>query len=388
MNENGHIYAPVGAEEVASLLGEASTDVGVLCRSKNINPYSLIRPTPFLSNRYDAPVSAMKTEPIGVARQSPSSNEYVWERKQWGYQVSFVGMPQNVNIIRDIAWYRPEMTDSDWANLSHFDGYIHNAVPSFYWGVTPTELMEGDIIDVWMSFGSAQEDIISPNGKANKGGVVSVLEVFGDAPFYCGVMISYNSTRHYYFNPNPINATDNNLVVINTGLSAVTSRTYEVTPFISNKAVPNGGAVPSDMRCYSLKFAPDFESYKTLTCMEAVIGITVRAVEWDVWGEITKIEIVIQNQTQFNFLVGNFRLVGYEYRTTAEPRKIDLYVDLDQLMINAGESVVKQVNTYVGWFDSSSTSAMLQLTAMGTRSIGGDVRYLESNFIQMKRERQ
>lgn len=266
MNENGHIYAPINTSDVAKVLKEKSNDVATLCMSEKINPYSLIRP---FSEEMTSPFSEVKdlrTARIG-ADKNLDNDGVKWERKLWGYQVPYEPTTTRLILggIRDIAWYRPTLRTSDHKNLEHFDGYLHNATPMFEWFVSA---ITGEPIFISFQFGNKQENIVSASGRANKGGVVSIPEVFGGEPFYFGVSIRINNstTVYDYISSSVVNPDEQLFGFIDTGRTAENATTYEVTPWISNNTLDTPNA-----RFYSLKFFDEYESYKTIrTAQESV----------------------------------------------------------------------------------------------------------------------
>lgn len=259
-HSNGHIYAPVSIEDVSEVLGVNSTDVGTLCMSERINPYSLIRPFSMPISSPTTLVSELKD--YHDSATLPSDGNVMWEARQWGYQVPYVAAPGRVDQVRERPWYRSTLKATDWKNLSHFDGYLHNARPSFSWNAS---VIAGQPISVFFFFGAPQNNMLSADGKGNNGGVVSILEVFGDAPFYFGVTIQRGTTSNYFFANEPINPSSTQTTgMIDTGMNAENGVTYTITPWIANKP-RSGNNLPTDFRCYGLKFAEEYESYMVIT---------------------------------------------------------------------------------------------------------------------------
>ena len=274
--KGSHIYAPVNVSEVAELLGENTHDVGRLCTSDKINPYSLIRPAPLLYPRYDFSVAQMKTADMGDLHTKPSDAVYNWEKRQWGWQVPYVGMPQNVDYIRDISWYRPPLKSNDYKSLNHFDGYKHNAQPMFDWGCA---LGIGFPISLNFVFYKQAEEVVSPTGKGNNGGNLSIPEIFGDMTYYAGALIrvGYGNNLHWYISDKAITP-DSALssVMLETDLYGQAGTRYSVTPFITNMPA-NGVNLPQGLRCYGLKFSDSYVSNIDRTLPQASIGISLEA---------------------------------------------------------------------------------------------------------------
>lgn len=279
VDEDKHIFAPVSIEDVASVLGEESLDVSTLCMSKNINPYSLIRPI-----KTDFPyteVSSMKTL-LHLGDLKNPTDDYKWEEKQWGYQVPYVGHPGEIEKIMDVPWYRPVPTDNTYKSLNHFDGYQHNASPFFYWF---TDAHAGQEMKVNILPGAKQTNIISSNGKGNKGGVISIPEVFGDKEFWCGCSIRMPSgggwSNHIHHTPINPNDTSYPIITIDTGIYPAANQTFMIIPWISNMDAPTYGSnisfVPKDFKCYGLKFADleDFKAFEAISIPDYTVSLGV-----------------------------------------------------------------------------------------------------------------
>lgn len=273
-NENGHIYAPVGIGDVKDVLREKSNDVGTLCMSENINPYSLIRPMPI--NVPWISVEQMRDMEIGNLKEG--NDIFKWVRKKWGYQVPYVTNPALIDNIKDVAWYRPNADLTHYKNLNHFDGYLHNVEPMLNWAVG--DLKAGDPIIVIIGFGAVQRDIVSASGKGNNGGVVSALEVFGGETFYYGVKIEYNGVFHFAYGESGIAPGSTSSGVIMTGLTAQAGTSYRFTPFICNKQATST-SIPQGLEVYNLKYAPDFDPTESVFVPELTVGATIRVLEID-----------------------------------------------------------------------------------------------------------
>lgn len=379
MNENGHIYSPVSVDDVKSTLKENSDDVGSLCMSSKINPYSLIRPTPSATPWIG--VEEMKTLQIGDLQSGNDS--YSWERKQWGYQVPYVGAPQDIPKIRDVAWYKPTPSNTDYKILNHFDGYLHRAVPSLYWSLGDVK-MDDEII-MMIGFGDVQNDIVSKNGVNNNGGVVSVLEVFGNEAFYYGAIIAWPGTTRWFISPEKIEPGQRGSGVLYTELKAVASRTYEITPFITDKA-PVGNNIAVGAKFYGLKFAPNFESYKTITIPEITISVTLRA-ETDSQRRITALYIGLHNQFNYIYRVSNFGIeitymgnskLGYPFTRTS-------YLGETITVSAKSDTEYKWNDIYIPWDSDGNTSIRIMGFGTLTSPNGGTAKQFQTNMIVISR---
>lgn len=381
-NDNGNITAPVNIDDVKKTLGLNIDDVGALCISDKINPYSLIRPIPAENPWVEA--KDMITERIG---EIPDSTEnYAWERKLWGYQVPYVRNPALIDEIKDIPWYRPNADMEHWKSLNHFDGYRHNVIPTFMWAVG--DVKPNDEIRVVLAFGSKQNDIISDNGKGNDGGVVSVIEVFGDSPFYYGVKIKYGSFFHFAYG-GPVVPGQATSGVINTGLLARANTTYEITPFISNK---EASQVTSDLQVYNLKFAPDFESTKTIVIPEIVTGVTIRALSIDnTDGHILTWELHIFNEYSVPYETEQIELTIIEQgRSNIYPLRRTMFitaesVGLSSFRVEAQDDALFTIDRPITWYAAAS-SISATIVGSGTlhRVPSGNAQPFSTNIMIME----
>lgn len=393
-NENGHIYAPVSVDEVRVVLGESSTDVGTLCMSKKINPYSLIRPMPV-----GAPwigVKEMKVQHLGDLPSSVGNEQ--WEYKQWGYQVPYVRGTVYLDEILEMAWRRPDADESHYKNIDHFDGYLHNIQPVFYWNVGSVggkgELVSEEEIIVILGFGLPQIDVVSSSGVKNNGGCVSVLEVFGGEEFYYGVRIKHSTYTNYFFSKEALTSESIPMGVIETGMKAVAGRRYEFTPFITN--LPVETANPRDLKFYNLKFAPDYVATKILTCAERTVSVGLRGLEWSddnelQLGYLTKVEIVVTNQFDYAFEINNLRLYVTEHGVTegaiggsAYPREYSVGL-LDTIRVGAKGSVHYEwdLGNSLRWL-SPITSTYARVRCGGTLQSNYGSKEIEPFWLEMR----
>lgn len=379
MTKNGHIYAPVGVNEVAEILGVNSYDVGELCTSERINPYSLIRPMPC-----DVPwieVKDMKVQHIGDIQ--PSNENYAWERKQWGYQVPYVKSVSLIEEIKDIAWYRPGADEKHYKTLSHFDGYRHDVEPTFLWAVG--DVKQGDEIIVMLAFGDMQPDIVSSSGKANPGGVVSVLEVFGDNPFYYGVQLKWHSGIRYAYG-GPVIPGQTTSGVVYTGETARANTQYEITPFICN--MNPIGHETTGMQVFNLKFAPNFVSSKTIVVPELVSGASIRALTTAEDGHILTWELHLFNEFPYAMQVSNLMLNIVEQGTTSDfPMRYTLPIE-GTYRVEAQGNAVFTINRPIPFRGGvASISATIVASGTLTRVPSGAVVQFSSNIMIMENPR-
>lgn len=385
-NNLGHIYAPVSVVDVAKVLGVDSNDVGTLCTSPNINPYSLIQP---LSPGHKDPgflVSHMRD--LKTNEDMPEWGDgYYWEQKCWQFFVPYVTSPTMVDTIRDVAWYRrTPMGEGDYKSLNHFDGYIHMAESSLNWHIND-KLFTNDEIVASMYFTKAQE-VVSKSGKANPGGLVGVKEVFGDEPFYLGIRIGYNNFRHYFISDRQITPDYEGMVIIHSGIKATTGTAYSVVPFVTNQPTYTTGS-----RFYTLKFHPNFVIKQSVVCREATVGFGISVMETDDMGQITKLRLDFFNNTRYDYTFTGIRYQGTEYGTTSDfPRETTGTITSqgERIEVKANSTLVVEKEIPNGgirfWGGVASTYAIIYCTANATSDTGGQAYMLESNEVRMIKE--
>lgn len=378
-NENGHIYAPVGVHEVASVLGEGSLDVATLCMSGKINPYSLIRPVPTEVPTFE--VASMKDANLGELL--PSTTQYGWEKKQWNYQVPYVSNPSNIDLIKDFAWYRPTPEYKHYKCLNHFDGYLHDVEPMFAWSVGSPR--QGEEIVVLLGFGLPQEDIVSANGRNNNGGVVSVLEVFGDEEFYYGIRVKYGTNEHIVYSEEKVIPGKTAAGTINTGLIARAGMTYYITPFICNMPRLANGA-----KFYNLKFAPEFEDTKEVTIDTNTVSIGIRALSTDATGAITSWLLVIYNSYWFAYETNLLKIKITETTTSNQTKVSETYLSPENAIgasafrVEANSTASYTINQPIYWPQGASKSKYASIVVECTMTgAAGLAQTLTSNIMIM-----
>lgn len=109
------ITAPVSVAEVAAVLGENSLDVGTLCLSLKINPWSKVKPQ-WLPDTYETPAEIdMATRKIAVDAK-------------WGLRYPIrKSQTELQNTLRTSAGGRWLYAQPNWYRLTDFDGYDHKA---------------------------------------------------------------------------------------------------------------------------------------------------------------------------------------------------------------------------------------------------------------------
>lgn len=374
MNEKGHIYAPVSVNDVKTVLNADSNDVGELCMNQKINPYSLIRPMPV--NVPWIEVKDMKVQHLGAL---PEGDGIVnWEYRQWGYQVPYVQNPSLIDNIQNISWHRPNADIEHFKNLNHFDGYRHDVEPVFMWAVG--DVKQGDEIILILGFGDIQPNIVSENGQANNGGVVSVLEVFGNEPFYYGVQIKWPSGVRYAYG-GPIIPGQSSSGVINTGEIARANTTYTITPFISN--MNGAGQLPSGFKCYNLKFAPNYDPVKSITIPELVSGATIRALTTASDGHILTWELHLFNEFDYAVQTSNLVLNIVEQGTTQDfPMRYTMGIS-GTYRVEARSDAVFEIDRPIR-FSGGIASTSATITASGTLTGSGHSSQFTTNIMIME----
>ena len=199
------IQAPVGVAEVAQTLGEASLDVGTLCRSPKINPASLVRPAwSEVPNRLPEELRGTTNSIAnwkGYPKTATINGVAVrYLRVNWQYVVPYFDHPDSILPVKDLHWVHADPDEDSWLNLAHFDGYRH--------GATPLDPVGNLIMNYYSrpSFtlfpGTLQRDAVSTDG-ANPGGYVCLAAVLRDNPAYpyvfLGASLYHKRSTGYVF---------------------------------------------------------------------------------------------------------------------------------------------------------------------------------------------
>lgn len=250
---NGHVTAPVGVFEVAQLLGCAYLDVGHVCNSDNINPYSLIQPAPA-----SYPSFGVENMEEGWDHgSSPGNSSLFYEPLLWGYWVPYVAQPANIINIMNNAWVR--YGAKGYFCLNHFDGYLHKVKPTL--PIISYTVETGKRIAVSFMVGgkpSAVVNLVNGVAKGNPGGAVSIGHVFKGKDIWVGFCLftrnlnSVTNLRDTYLSPNKVNF-DTALSLVDTvvtDFNADADTDYYIVPFVTDGS-----------NYYSLKYAEDYEPY-------------------------------------------------------------------------------------------------------------------------------
>lgn len=234
----GRITAPVSVDDVRRALGigldePGALDVGTLCCSDKINPYSLIRPTFYLDEAgtrpgefvpsffqnereiaYLAPKSqsALSTggecSKLDIASKYKgwvgSGNNYWYAAKRWGYIVPYVNNVANIPAFVNLQWLTFTPKDAKWEDadngtriqnetwcvLDQFDGYLHTARPADPLAGSSLEYGEPVRFTGIAPTGNWKPtDVLDKSGLGNPGGVLSAAAVFGD----------FDTAKSYYY---------------------------------------------------------------------------------------------------------------------------------------------------------------------------------------------
>lgn len=260
-NENGHIYAPVSTDDVASVLGMASHDVATLCMSDNINQASLIVPMSVLSPHI-GPESFedIVTDGDDIPSSTGTSG---WQKAKWGFYVPYVTNPANIRTICALQWRRKALSANSFKCLVHFDGYRHNA--------TPLLPLNADVdvdkeIVVSIKAPGVSTNVLSETGIGNNGGTVSVANVLGTGLRYgCSIYRNKDggvaTLLGHYINPNPSssNTEFTEIPVIYTGITGESGWTYLIFPWVTDGNIVNGN-IQSNSKFYGLKMSSDIDT--------------------------------------------------------------------------------------------------------------------------------
>lgn len=324
MVSNGHIHAPVSLAEVASIIGESEANLKTVCLSDKINPYSIIRP--LYSESLDLEPKDFKNALV-FGPIPENGDGYYFKRMTWGYFVPYVSNPTEISKIKNVAWKRNLPTADTCLCLSHFDGYLHNAVPSF---AISAHIEASDEIQIYITPGRSQSNIVSESGIGNNGGVVSIYDVLGNVKIGCTLFKGNAVLGHFISYDNPETESYNKSILFATGIDAEAASTYTVIPWATNGDIINGN-VQTGSIFYSFCFVESFVSYiqKSVPFMSVVL----KYVTWKrVFGLIT-VNATVENQFPNVQRVYGFKLhVIYDYAGQTKTRDVNLqgesYIDI------------------------------------------------------------
>lgn len=329
---DGHIYAPVSIDDVKYVIAESSFDLATLCTSDKINPYSLIRPA-YTTNSEFGPEDFEKGIAEGPIPEG--GTEWQYSLQKWGYYVPFVGSLGNISLITEKTWVRNAPDEKSLKCLSHFDGYLHNAVPSL---PVSADVTPGSKIVMFLQPGNVQQDIISSSGMSNNGGVVAIYEVLGSVKIGCSLFHGSQLIGHY-ISPNAIGS-DNyqEKVQVDTSEIAEADTTYKIIPWATNGDLINGTPTYGSS-FYTLKYAPDFDGFLSITTPHYYVAI----VDVNVTKTDSRIafDVVISNRYTSAQTVDYFRLrVKYmgDYDTIS--KEVSLYgTDVIKIAAQSSEKI-------------------------------------------------
>lgn len=256
---NGHVKAPVGLYEVVRLLGESSLDVGTVCTSPNINPYSLIQPAPASYPGF----GVEHMEDGWETADNPGDSSNFYEGLKWGFLVPYVGQPADILKIMNKAWVRHGA--KGFYCLNHFDGYLHNVRPSL--PILSYTIETGRPIAVSFVIGGIPSEVVNlvdGVAKGNPGSVVTIGHVFKDKSVWAGFSLYKNNIDdpnnliHPYISASEVdfNSSQVPVTTVVTDFNAESETDYYIVPWISDGQIGEANA-----KFYSLKYAPDYEPY-------------------------------------------------------------------------------------------------------------------------------
>lgn len=128
-SDSGIISAPVNIDDVKQALGESSNDLATLCKSDNINMWSLYKPVatgdPFVSDKYagNLTITNLSLEDLSnwFTLMTDEDCAYIYKKPYGGEKSPY--------------------------RLGDFRGYYHKAICQFYLDIIATRIDCNDIID-------------------------------------------------------------------------------------------------------------------------------------------------------------------------------------------------------------------------------------------------
>lgn len=182
---NGIITAPVNTYDVVATLGENSHDIGALCSSERIRPWSKFKPTVFDSVAGGGDywkgddgkcgfIIEMDTSPYYTSYTGETIRSFYNNRNNWKYNPPSPYIYDNAgNIIGG---------REDWCRLADFVGYNHNCVQ-----MLQSMIKKGRFLKVPLSGG-----VVSLTVKINRtedidteGGAIDLQNNLSIKDFYC-----------------------------------------------------------------------------------------------------------------------------------------------------------------------------------------------------------
>lgn len=229
---NGIITAPVSIDDVKSVLGESSNDLATLCKSANINPFSLHKP---IKNR----------KLFGM-----NDGDYNGTDGDYGIRVESVGSFSALLFLyendgnRGYSYSAPTGGLLSPYRLEDFNGYNHYAT---------TNIRN---LNVTLSFDSSGKILItgSCDFTLQDGDGVAIGNIFDNC--YFGIVLCQQGNAKYYRTSNNAIGQAGTSVELNETVVTMQSGLYDVCPFISNEKydseVINGNFPLNTTKLYAL----------------------------------------------------------------------------------------------------------------------------------------
>ncbi len=160
-NSGGVITAPVRVEDVQTVLGESSGDLGTLCSSSKINPFS-------------------KYKPVRISGVDASITNSTWWQgtaKNAGLKVNKLYLPTEIIAAYNsgglMGWVyeAPRGGTSEPYRLTDYSGYNHNATAIYRsWKVESATVAKGNPIEFTATANQDGGDVLSINDIADVAG--------------------------------------------------------------------------------------------------------------------------------------------------------------------------------------------------------------------------
>lgn len=200
----GRITAPVGIEDVRKVLGSASTDVGTLCKNRNIKKWAKYRPVD-----YDRPGVAdtiNSTTKIWNGAKEGTGHEWRFggcgTQGKWAFTVpsfeKYTDMKDASTNEQAAAmqWTAngPTGAPSSFFRLTDFVGYNHNARKPWYASMSSKMEINGGGFSARIGTNYTPEE--TETGEIDPGDLAEYCQ--GSAKVYAGIILYNASTKLYW----------------------------------------------------------------------------------------------------------------------------------------------------------------------------------------------
>lgn len=367
-NSNGVISAPVSIDDVRSVLGQSSYDLGTLCKASTINGWSKKKPVKFNAMNHDNPN---------------------WYKAQDGFCGFTVGWSTStdssltnlINAYRNGTWIynKPTGGSSQPFRLLDFNGYNHKAKPFIYSGykkgtVVEVNVMESNAATFWVTYNSDSTAVqISDFGSAAGG----LTEAHLGAALYDRDPIQDTAARRLQTVISADKITNRGTVTFNFSSSDIGASRYVVF-FLASPTVSNNICIPySDDNHYMVRIY--ITQRFPLTVTPTLLGNSLTGFHDLSWytsnnfktnnGNADAIFFLrVVNETSTAMKIGNDSSVNYQLRMWFDSRYGIVLFPSDSYGTATGTKTIAAKSTYQGYFRATAPFKELVGTMTSTQT--------------------